>query len=122
MSLQKELSPIRPMARIFDNIDQDLLTTLRATMKVSHRSNFCVGYQKARFGVRPIGRGTDIYGATHPTERAKLRAELDGLVANLYCLTEVEFAHVLSTFSPVAEQTKITALNARRNVERGLIQ
>jgi hypothetical protein len=31
------------MARIFDNIDNDLLTTLRATMQVSHRSDFCVG-------------------------------------------------------------------------------
>ena len=31
------------MARIFDNIDQDLLGTLRATMQVSNRSDFCVG-------------------------------------------------------------------------------
>ena len=31
------------MARIFDNIDNDLLTTLRATLQVSHRSDFCVG-------------------------------------------------------------------------------
>lgn len=32
------------MARIFDNIDQDLLGALRATMQVSKRSDFCVGY------------------------------------------------------------------------------
>jgi hypothetical protein len=32
------------MARIFDNIDQDLLSALRATMQVSKRSDFCVGY------------------------------------------------------------------------------
>lgn len=31
------------MPRIFDNIDQDLLSALRATMQVSHRSDSCVG-------------------------------------------------------------------------------
>lgn len=83
------------MARVFDNIERDLLTALRGTTKVSRRSNFCVRY---------------------------LNAKLDGLVAHLYGLTGAEFAHVLGIFSPVAEPTKIAALIAWRDVDQGLIQ
>jgi hypothetical protein len=36
------------MARIFDNTDSDLLTTMRATMQVSNRSDFCMGYLNLR--------------------------------------------------------------------------
>jgi hypothetical protein len=62
------------------------------------------------------------YGVTDPVERARLRAELDGLIAHLYGLTEVEFAHILGTFPLVAEPVKIAALNAYRDVERGLVK
>ena len=61
-------------------------------------------------------------GVTDSAERTKLRSELDGLVAHLYGLTEAELAHILGTFPLVPEPTKIAALNAWRDVERGLIQ
>ena len=32
------------MARIFDNIDNDLLTTLRTTTQASALADFCIGY------------------------------------------------------------------------------
>ena len=60
-------------------------------------------------------------GATDPTERARLRAELDGLVAHLYGLTEAEFAHILGTFPLVADAVKVDAHNAYRRVASGLI-
>ncbi|WP_341908556.1 DNA methyltransferase [Polaromonas sp. YR568] len=61
-------------------------------------------------------------GATDPTERAKLRAEIDGLVAHLYGLNEEEFTHILGTFPLVAQPAKVAAHNAYRDVERGLIK
>lgn len=44
MRKQDKTHPKQIMARIFDNIDLDLLGALRATMQVSKRSDFCVGY------------------------------------------------------------------------------
>jgi hypothetical protein len=61
-------------------------------------------------------------GATTPAERARLRSEIDGLVAHLYGVTETEFAHILGTFPLVPEPTKVAALNALRDVQRGLIR
>jgi len=61
-------------------------------------------------------------GATVPAERAKLRAELDGLVAHRYGLTEEEFAYILTTFPLVPDAAKIAAHNAFRNVEKGLVK
>lgn len=55
-------------------------------------------------------------------DRAKLRAELDGLVAHLYGLTEEEFRYVLTTFPLVADSVKSAALQAYRDVEKGLIK
>ncbi len=50
-------------------------------------------------------------GVTDPAERAKLRSELDAIVAHLYRLTEDEFAHVLTAFPLVPEETKQAALD-----------
>ncbi|MDP9353193.1 MAG: ATP-binding protein, partial [Chloroflexota bacterium] len=53
-------------------------------------------------------------GVTDPDERARLRAEIDGIVAHLYGLTEEEFAHVLSTFPLVPQPTKDAAMSTYR--------
>lgn len=50
-----------------------------------------------------------------PIDRAKLRAELDGLIAHLYGLTEEEFTHILSTFPVVPQGVKEAALEAYRH-------
>lgn len=51
-------------------------------------------------------------GVTDPKERAKIRAELDAIVAHLYGLSEEEFAHVLITFPIVDQQSKDDTLAA----------
>ncbi len=67
-----------------------------------------------------VGLGGHHNGVTDPAGRAKLRAELDGIIAHIYGLTEDEFAYVLSTFPLVAEPVKAAALAAYRDVERGV--
>jgi len=71
---------------------------------------------------REVGLRDHHDGATDPAERARLRAELDGLVAHLYGLTDAEFLHILGTFPLVPEPQKLAAYNAYRDVARGMIQ
>lgn len=59
-----------------------------------------------------VGLGGHQNGVADPAERAKLRAELDGMIAHIYGLSEEEFAYVLSTFPLVAESVKAAALEA----------
>ena len=61
---------------------------------------------------KEVGLGNHKAGATDPAERVRLRAELDGLVAHLYGLTEGEFAHILATFPLVQASVKDAALAA----------
>ncbi|MFZ4580208.1 MAG: Eco57I restriction-modification methylase domain-containing protein [Myxococcota bacterium] len=58
-------------------------------------------------------------GARDPDDRARLRAELDGLVAHLYGLTAEEFAYVLGTFPLVPAPVTLAAANAWRDVAQG---
>jgi hypothetical protein len=59
-----------------------------------------------------VGLNSHQQGVTDDTERAKLRAELDGIIANLYGLTEDEFAYILTTFPIVSDTVKQAALAA----------
>ncbi|WP_261527823.1 Eco57I restriction-modification methylase domain-containing protein [Burkholderia multivorans] len=61
-------------------------------------------------------------GVTDLVARAKLRAEIDGLVAHLYGLSDEEFLHILGTFPLVPESVKVDAYNAYRKVVQGAIQ
>ncbi len=59
---------------------------------------------------KSVGIGSHKNGVTDAGERAKLRAELDGIIAHLYGLTESEFSHILGTFPIVDEAVKAAAL------------
>ncbi|MEZ2318876.1 MAG: DNA methyltransferase [Microcoleus sp.] len=61
-----------------------------------------------------VGLNSHREGVTDETERAQLRAELDGIIAHLYGLTEAEFAYILTTFPIVPETVKQAALAAYR--------
>lgn len=61
-----------------------------------------------------VGLGDHSAGVTDPAERNKLRAELDGLVAHLYELSEDELTHILGSFPLVADAQKEAVLTAYR--------
>lgn len=63
---------------------------------------------------RVVGLRDHRDSVTDPTERARLRAELDGMIAHVYGLTEEEFAYVLTTFPLVDQSVKDAALDAYR--------
>lgn len=61
-----------------------------------------------------VGLESHQEGITDETKRAKLRAEVDGIIAHLYNLTEDEFHYILSTFPIVSEPVKQAAMEAYR--------
>ena len=65
---------------------------------------------------REVGLRSHKDGVADAAGRAKLRAELDGLIAHLYGLTEEEFGHILATFPLVAEDVKAAALGEYRRL------
>lgn len=69
-----------------------------------------------------VGLGSHKAGITNEVQRARLRAELDGMIAHIYGLTEEEFAYILSTFNIVSEPVKVAARNAYRDVEKELVK
>ena len=60
--------------------------------------------------------------ATDEYERNKLRAELDGIIAHIYGLSEEEFTYVLSTFPIVPQPQKVAAHNAYRDILNGTLK
>lgn len=60
--------------------------------------------------------------ATNEFERNTLRAELDGIIAHIYGLTEEEFVYILGTFPIVKAAQKVAAHNAYRDVLNGTLK
>jgi hypothetical protein len=95
----------------------------RAARLVCTTAEFDDLAKEVGLGINPsTSSGQCKKGATDPAERARLRAELDGLIARLYGLTEEEFAYILTTFPQVSDPVKVAAHNAYRDVERGLVK
>jgi len=64
-----------------------------------------------------VGLDSHRNGVTEETERRKLRAELDAIIAHLYGLSEEEFAYILTTFPLVSEDIKTATLDKFRTYE-----
>jgi hypothetical protein len=65
---------------------------------------------------KEVGIGSHKNGVIEETERTKIRAKLDAMVAHLYELNEIEFQHILSTFPLVSDTIKVATLDAYRTL------
>ncbi|GHU33738.1 hypothetical protein AGMMS50256_26240 [Betaproteobacteria bacterium] len=104
-----------PLPRIADNDKRFTAVVTRAAKLSCTTPEFDVL-------AKEIGLRDHRDGVADPAARAKLRAEIDGLVAHLYGLTDEEFLHILGTFPLVPEAVKVDAYNAYRKVAQGAIQ
>lgn len=72
--------------------------------KLGEREDFALQNNVVATGWDQMGDLTLLHG----------RAELDGMIAHLYGLTEEEFAHILSTFPIVKQEVKSAAMEEYR--------
>lgn len=90
------------MPRIFDNISQKLLDALRSTFAISHRADFYVGYLNLR-GWQAI----------------------DDLIADWSSVSGQIFRVMVGMQRPPQDEIKalkMAAVNAHRDLKRGLIK
>jgi superfamily II DNA or RNA helicase len=93
------------MPRIFDNIDQQLLPSLKTTLSVSHRSDFCVGYFNLR-GWRQLDE--------HIENWAGGEGECCRLLVGMQTLPQQEIAEAYGIIKADAELDNQTALRLKK--------
>lgn len=81
----------------------------------------CQGPEFAQLA-RDSGLDSFSAGAIAPVRRAKLKAELDGIIAHSYQIEEEAFVHLLSTFPGIPSATLVAAHNAWRDADQGRLQ
>ena len=95
------------MPRIFDNIDQQLLPTLKTTMRVSHRSDFCVGYFNLR-GWRQLDEHIEQWAGGH--------GDFCRLLVGMQTLPQQELAEAYSIIKQDGELDQQTAVRLRKSL------
>jgi PLD-like domain/SNF2-related domain len=93
------------MPRIFDNIDKQLLPTLKTTLTVSYRSDFCVGYFNLR-GWRQLDE--------HIENWAGGEGECCRLLVGMQTLPQQEIAEAYGIIKQDAELDNQTALRLKK--------
>ncbi|MBX7123291.1 MAG: hypothetical protein K1X42_14270 [Opitutaceae bacterium] len=95
------------MPRIFDNIEQQLLPTLKTTMCVSHRADFCVGYFNLR-GWRQLDE--------HIEKWAGGDGECCRLLVGMQTLPQQELAEAYSIIKQDGELDQQTAVRLKKSL------
>jgi superfamily II DNA or RNA helicase len=95
------------MPRIFDNIDLDLLPSLRETLTVSERADFCVGY----FNLRGWKSIDDLIAKWPGQPGYQCR-----LLVGMHCLPQDELRSVLSITTDKEQLDNQTALRLKKNL------